>query len=620
MPRFNKSSAIPPRRSTPNKKNAVQSKKKQFGSSSKRLQTSPSKQQQQQQSPQRIKSSTPNNPRSPQNGRTRNSRNHGTLQQQMVGAVVCIAVFHYLLLVVLYHGFIDVDTTNIVDIIDTNSILEDVQSFVGVNTAINSNMNDVRPNGKTEKKQQPTKILWMIESENTEEDKQRRNVLRRTYLQYSPASLLLNEEDDDDDDDNIISNLTSSSTSSTVESIFCSIHDVQAGNKLTNTNICVFYYVFVIRNNGDDKTKDTLTISSDESDIEIWNFDNNNNNDDNTIRRRFTNYVAEIQQSLESENLKLLTDWGWVSSDTMVFPSEVLAVVSSKKREDENDDYNNHGPPQTSFYQGNNDNDNNNKYILHTPTIPIPSKCQGCLWDQESTNRRGRLLISSIGILNDAVCSDDNSGNSNFHDILLDCILETSSTANAKNATTFKYRIYPIGHQYQGHDAQSLQRIWDTHTKAVSNYQYLTRKSKVYHIVGIFERPKWETGHTNNHHNTKNDVDLASFQTLMTYNGLLPKTQFYAYGSTAFPRFISQDYRWEEHIEFMFDTSLPEYKVAGYGFWRGALIEHHYLTQAKNGDFIVFADSDMTFTTSFLSALLEHMLSTNTNLAVYQMK
>jgi hypothetical protein len=83
-----------------------------------------------------------------------------------------------------------------------------------------------------------------------------------------------------------------------------------------------------------------------------------------------------------------------------------------------------------------------------------------------------------------------------------------------------------------------------------------------------------------------------------------------------FPEFIVNDYRWEQHIEYLKDMELDD-TGAGYWFWKAPLVEHH-LKLVKDGDFIIFGDLDLWNHFPWMMDLLETMVARQANFAAYQ--
>jgi hypothetical protein len=90
------------------------------------------------------------------------------------------------------------------------------------------------------------------------------------------------------------------------------------------------------------------------------------------------------------------------------------------------------------------------------------------------------------------------------------------------------------------------------------------------------------------------------------------------HGYSSFPEVILQDVRWKPHLEFLHNTSLRP-KGAGYWFWKAPLLLHH-LDLAEEGDFVVYADADLRDHGSWLTDLVQEMITFNTSLALYQVE
>ena len=85
-----------------------------------------------------------------------------------------------------------------------------------------------------------------------------------------------------------------------------------------------------------------------------------------------------------------------------------------------------------------------------------------------------------------------------------------------------------------------------------------------------------------------------------------------------FPDYILNNSIWENHLRFLKDPRSPSKRGAGYRFWKAALIEQH-LSQMQDGDFLIYADSDLLNHLNWTAPLIASMEERNANLAVYQL-
>lgn len=104
----------------------------------------------------------------------------------------------------------------------------------------------------------------------------------------------------------------------------------------------------------------------------------------------------------------------------------------------------------------------------------------------------------------------------------------------------------------------------------------------------------------------------ATEEALLSF-GMDPK---HVHAYFKFPQFILEDSQWQRHLEFLTNMTLKP-RGAGYWFWKAPLILHH-LRQARDGDFVVFADADVRDHCKWQNELIRQMLATETNLALYQ--
>jgi hypothetical protein len=105
----------------------------------------------------------------------------------------------------------------------------------------------------------------------------------------------------------------------------------------------------------------------------------------------------------------------------------------------------------------------------------------------------------------------------------------------------------------------------------------------------------------------------------LDFSGLFHQDHIWKYWT--FPDFILQDKQWKDHLEFWFqhNASLPSARGAGYWFWKGPLIKHH-LKKLKEAEFLIYADVDLIDHLSWLPRLLEKMVATGKNGAIYELE
>jgi hypothetical protein len=152
-------------------------------------------------------------------------------------------------------------------------------------------------------------------------------------------------------------------------------------------------------------------------------------------------------------------------------------------------------------------------------------------------------------------------------------------------------------------------KSWQTYENAVSQWDRLQSKynSSVVHVSGKFARNDTVLFH-----------DQVTFST--TFNmmlGGLSSDQSISHHK--FPDYILQDPTWTNHTAFLTNATITD-RGAGYWFWKGPLI-HHQLVENHNlheGDFVVYTDIDVHDHWQWMYHLLETMIRSNKTLALYQ--
>jgi hypothetical protein len=82
-----------------------------------------------------------------------------------------------------------------------------------------------------------------------------------------------------------------------------------------------------------------------------------------------------------------------------------------------------------------------------------------------------------------------------------------------------------------------------------------------------------------------------------------------------FPAWIRNDTAWKQHTFFLTQHDHPSARGGGFWFWKPAIINHH-LQQLNNGDFLVYADSDVTRDFKGLPFVLAKMEKARKNFAM----
>lgn len=70
-----------------------------------------------------------------------------------------------------------------------------------------------------------------------------------------------------------------------------------------------------------------------------------------------------------------------------------------------------------------------------------------------------------------------------------------------------------------------------------------------------------------------------------------PASRLHTYADREFPSFIRNDTRYREHLAFLDDPKHPSRRGGGYWFWKPLLI-HHHLAELRDGDILIYCDTD----------------------------
>jgi hypothetical protein len=194
-------------------------------------------------------------------------------------AIAFVAIFHYSSLVFLYHGLVP----------DGGKDLLLYAQTVVINQPTGNSRNIIPA---ILEEQEPTiRILWAIESKSTDEERQRRQLLRETYLTSS-----YNKNPN-----------SRAATSISTPGLFCSLSDLESG-KTNVTDNCQFFYVFVVR--------EDIKVVSDESDVLSFN---------QTLGLRgWLDYSWTVSKQHE------LTVMAWVQPDVQAFPLELIDFLKPR--------------------------------------------------------------------------------------------------------------------------------------------------------------------------------------------------------------------------------------------------------------------------------------------------
>lgn len=387
------------------------------------------------------------------------------------------------------------------------------------------------------------RILWNIESTSTEQGKQRRQLLRETYLFNRNPTNQTNQRDADNN-------------------LLCSFHNVHNVAESAATDVvpgCRLYYSFVIT--------DTHSFDwKNETDVRVWGGE-----------LGISAWLESLQDSWNQWDYIV-----WVDSRTLVAPSDLVGLIHHINAKND---------PR--------------KIIIETPQTEIPIHCGGqCSWDQELLSRDGRLLLTSTLLLSSLNLTKNPCRRLmglNTFQLLRTCLMSPFDNNQTQSDDNIDHQF--IGHQYAHADDDRFRQMWQQHLASTQFYRKFGRKHKVHHISAKFNRDP--TRFTN---------ELRDLKTALIHWGFQPD-QIYLYDGV-FPDYILNDYRWEEHLEFLKDLELDDLG-AGFWFWKAPLLEHQ-LQLLEDDDFVVFSNPMFSNHLPWLGELLETMISRQANMAVYQ--
>jgi hypothetical protein len=270
-----------------------------------------------------------------------------------------------------------------------------------------------------------------------------------------------------------------------------------------------------------------------------------------------------------------------VDSDTILFPDLLL-----------NEATNENGKSPTSEYAA-----------TGTDAAPGASKWFTCkvIMGDECSNFNGRFyylsrdLASLVGNINmTSRLPDVDFSKAPEEEI----ILQLSRIAQSKRVEQ-KY----LGRLLTRKDPTEFLNYWHTHRNATHAFQKLQRdyNTSITYVTGKFGR------------NAPFKHAIRNANNWVVASGLEPH-QVHALSS--FPDFILNDQRWERHLEFLTNETAPT-RGGGYWFWKGPLIQH-YFDKLRDGDILIFSDSDVMDGWGWTHKLLKTMLSKNNTFALYE--
>ena len=465
--------------------------------------------------------------------------------------VVGVAL-HYVMLIGVYYGFIN--SHQVETTVFWNGLKE---GFKKDDTVVES------PTTLRKAKIGP-QFLWGIDTDNSEAD--RRQLLRDTYIREGRLS-----------------------------SMICSLHDFElwlnpstAGKEnSTSLDKCRIIYVFAmavddpslpITSLALDPSLVSTTIEVDEVALNLHYHPSATTPEDatrTTGKNIWWDYAAGVAERLELDYV------AWVHPETLIFPSAFWDIVKDlptriSSRTEPNDALSSAVDPILIFGE--------------TTPDHLAFSCNQCFYELDAKRLTGYMTFLSLDVLQPVVSSSCKTYSSVA---LKECISKQADPID-------KLRSIHLGRLYREESLEAFKTVWDHYNNQVDALEKQNHGSTVY-VTAKFGR------------HGQFSQELATIKTLLTAIGGFQPNQIVVYDT--FPSYITQDVRWEPHLEFMTDATLPD-TGGGYWFWKPPIIEHH-LDRARMGDFVIFGDADLWDHLSWLPELLHAMKTRNANLALY---
>ena len=298
-----------------------------------------------------------------------------------------------------------------------------------------------------------------------------------------------------------------------------------------------------------------------------------------------------------------------VDSDTIMLPDLLLseAIATNEKHPKKS------APPPTSEYAATG-TDDESLDCLHIPGNECHS-FNGRFYylSRDLASLVGRLdhdtiTTTSNSITTRSLADNDVNYTKPEEEIILQLLkrrmTKTTAAADAPSSIKRVKQKY-LGRLLTRKEPTAFLNQWQTYRNATHAFQKLQRdyNTSITYVTGKFGR------HAPFQHairNANNWVVMASG---------LPPHQVHAH--SFIPDFISNDKRWERHLEFLTNETAPN-RGGGYWFWKGPLIQH-YFDKLRDGDILIFADADVLDGWGWTHDLLKTMLGKQgTTFALYE--
>jgi hypothetical protein len=411
----------------------------------------------------------------------------------------------------------------------------------------------------TSKPKQQLVFLWGIETGSSLLEATRRQVIRQSYL--------------------------SRYHNSTTPHRICSLNDLSSNPHILFSSAgCEVAYTFfqVV-----ESSAVSSTTTTDENDIVYL--------EDAQETTSGVNISSSSRTSLAwfryASSLEIPFDYiAKVDSDTIMLPDLLLKEATKHV------DRNRKPSPTLEYAATSTSNDEFN--CKHIPANECPN-FNGRFY-YLSRDLASSLVGSSMEDIMTSSLFDDVSYNTKpEEEIILQLLLTRTATAQSNK----KVKRKDLGRLLTRKDPTEFLNYWHTHRSATRAFQKLQRdyNTSITYVTGKFGR------------NAPFKHSLQNTNNWVVASGLQPH-QVHVHSS--FPDFISNDKRWERHLEFLTNETAPT-RGGGYWFWKGPLIQH-YFDKLRDGEILIFTDADVLDGWGWTHKLLETMLQKQHTFALFE--
>jgi hypothetical protein len=392
-------------------------------------------------------------------------------------------------------------------------------------------------------------MLWVISSSSTAVEQQRRDLLRRTYLNY------YNER-------------------SSQPNRICSWNDLDAG--MVSSKECQLVYVFLM-------DADATTAASSSSSI-----------DENAVIYLPSSYKDDPHSEAHHQLLfaaqlaskHALNYIARVDPTVVIHPTKLLEFLD-----------------QTLVSQS--------SLFYAAPKVPKPIPCtrngNPCPLRPKDLDPNGVLKVMSTAFAFQFAVAGASAS-------LPPPPVNVTLVELPQQTLQSSLELYEEEYHFLVHTPVPLPQTWNPMRDhyAYEQYQQRHRQWKLYNK---FTRPNTRALFVTGRFGRNNPFQkqVSHFRNVLQWNGIVAE-DIVAYHE--FPDFILSDPKWQPHLEFMNDAEKSP-RGAGYWFWKAPLIYHH-LQQLRDGDVLVFADSDIVDRLEWTPYLIETMEARQVDIALYQ--